>query len=538
MVLNSLNINRLKIGILLLISLNFGCQKKNSSIPSVQTLRLNIRSEPVSLDPRLASDVTSSNITKLCFEGLMRLDKEGKAVPAVVERYESSEDKRSYRFYLKESSWSDGQKVTAEDFAYSWKSILDPRFACPFSSDLYVIKNGRAVKESSAPMESLGIKVLDTLVLEIELEYPTPYFLKLLATRSFLPIPSHVARKFPNWARDAGNNYICNGPFLLSEWKHHNQLLLTKNPTYWNATTVKLEHLKMPIVEDENTELSMFNNGELDWAGFPFSSLPVDAMEFLKDNKLSHFFPIAGTYFYIFNTQRYPLNNVNLRKALTLAINRKEIVENITKGHQLPALALVPPELMPREQSYFEDGDILEARSLFAQALKELGTSIENFPEISLTYNTLQAHHQIAQAIQQQWHRAFGIRVRLENKEWKVYLDEVHKGNFYIARMGAIASIDDPLAFLENYCYDDRLMNYAGWNNTQFRKVIFNAMRQSDPLIRMAELKEAEGIIMEDMPIAPIYFYSGSYLKKPYVKDVRLTAWSEFDCSSAYIEKK
>lgn len=538
MVLKSLNINRLKIGILLLISLNFGCQKKNSSIPSTQTLRLNIRSEPVSLDPRLASDVTSSNITKLCFEGLMRLDKEGKAVPAIVERYESSDDKRSYRFYLKETFWSDGQKVTAEDFAYSWKSMLDPRFACPFSSDLYVIKNGRSVKESSAPMESLGIKVLDTSVLEIELEYPTPYFLKLLATRSFLPIPSHVARKFPNWARDADNNYTCNGPFLLSEWKHHNQLLLTKNPSYWNATSVKLEHLKMPIVEDENTELSMFNNGELDWAGYPFSSLPVDAMEFLKDKKLSHFFPIAGTYFYIFNTQRYPLNNVNLRKALTLAINRKEIVENITKGHQLPALAIVPPELMPDEQSYFDDGDILEARALFDLALKELGITIENFPEISLTYNTLQAHHQIAQAIQQQWHRAFGIRVRLENKEWKVYLDEVHKGNFFIARMGAVASIDDPLAFLENYCYDDRLMNYAGWNNPQFRKVIFTAMRQSDPLIRMAELKEAEGILMQDMPVAPIYFYSGSYLKKPYVKDVRLTVWSEFDCSSAYIEQK
>lgn len=512
-----------------------GCQKKILKQAPQQTLRLNLRSEPLSLDPRLATDVTSSNLTKLCFEGLMRLDEKGEAIPAIAESIECSESKKLYRFRLREAYWSDGRRVTAEDFAFSWRSMLDPQFACPFSKDLYILKNGSGVKENNLPIDHLGVHAKDDGTLEVALEYPTPYFLKLLATRSFLPIPAHIASKTPGWSKEAGASFVCNGPFSLKKWKHQNEVILAKNPFYWNAQHVQLEEIQLPIIEDETTELVMFNNDELDWAGNPFSTLPIDALDDLRSENL-HYYPLAATYFYIFNTQSYPLNNAALRKALCLAINRREIVDNITKGGQDPAFALVPPELIAQQKKYFNDGDAVDAQRFFAQALKELGLTVETFPTLSLAYNTMQGHHLIAQAIQQQWHKVLGIQVELENKEWKVFLDEVYKGQFQIAKMGAVAMIDDPLSFLENYSYHDRTVNFSGWNDSRYTELIFQAMRESNLETRIAQLKEAQDILMHAMPIAPIYFYKGSYLKKDNVHNVHLTPWNDFDCSSAYIQ--
>jgi oligopeptide transport system substrate-binding protein len=512
------------------------CHKKeNNSQKSAQEVRLNIHTEPPSLDPRKPSDTTSCSILKMCFDGLMRTDSEGKTVPALAQTIEISEDRRTYTFLLRDAKWSDGQPVTAYDFEYAWKCILDSRFPSEFANDLYVIKNAQAAKEGNIPLDDVGIRAISDQVFSVELDNPLPYFLDLLTIHSFLPVPKHVAQKNSHWAEDASLSYVCNGPFLLKKWKHHNLLVLEKNPTYWDADQVKLSQIVLHVIEDENTELSMFEGGELDWAGSPLSALPIDALSALSSKKDFSLYSMAGTYYYIFNTREYPFNNAKMRRAFSLAINRKDIVDNVVQGKQLPATSLIPPSLFGKQYvGYFQDGDIEEAKKLFKEALQELGTTAEKLPPITLSYNTVNAHHKIAQAIKEQWAQAFGIRVNLENKEWKVFLDEVANHQFQIARMGGIANFRDPISFLDVYKYPTSRINPSQWGNATYAALLEQAEATIDPKQRLALLEKAEKILMNEMPVAPIYFYTGSYLKNQKLKGVYVSELSDVDFKYAY----
>jgi oligopeptide transport system substrate-binding protein len=247
---------------------------------------------------------------------------------------------------------------------------------------------------------------------------------------------------------------------------------------------------------------------------------------------------MSGTYYYIFNTQSPPFNNVPLRRAFALAINRKEIVDNITQGEQLPATGLVPPTMWKEQIDYFQDADVKEARACFAHALKEMGITAAELPTLTLSYNTMSSHHKIAQAIQEQWFQAFGIRVKLENKEWKVFLSELSHGQFQIARLGGVANINDPTEFLDVYRYANSSNNRARWHNEKFTQLLERAETISDAKERLEILREAEQILIDEMPLAPIYYYKGIYLKKPYVKGVYLSEISDIDFKSAYLEKE
>lgn len=524
----------------LLLSLSllttFSCQKQNDSPQkSSHEIRLNVHTEPPSLDPRKPADTTSCSVLKMCFDGLFRTNFAGYTVPAIAEKVEISENRKVYTFILRNANWTDGHPVTAYDFEYAWKCILDPLFPSEFSNDLYVLKNAQPIKEGSVPMDQLGVKALSDQVLTVELENPTPYFLDLLTVHSFLPVPSHIAEKNPNWAEDADANYISNGPFQLKKWKHHNLLVLEKSPTYWDAHEVKLSQITLHIIEDENTELGMFESGELDWAGSPLSALPLDALNLLSKKEDFSLYTMAGTYYYIFNTKEYPFNNAKMRKAFALAINREEIIENIVQGKQIPATSLIPPSLFKKKQvGYFQDADIAEAQKLFQEALKELGTSVEKLPSITLSYNTVNAHHKIAQAIKEQWSNAFGVRVKLENKEWKVFLDEVANHKFQIARMGGIANFKDPISFLDVYKYGNSRINHSQWNNPLFTSLLDKAEMTADAQERLAILANAEAILMDEMPVAPIYFYTGSYLKNRHLKGVYVSELSDVDFKYAY----
>lgn len=515
----------------------FSCQSPSSSL-KLQEMRINIHTDPPSLDPRKATDTISNSVIRMCFDGLMRWDAKGERSMGVAKSVEISEDSLTYTFYLRESTWSDGTPVTAKNFEDAWKTILDPQFLCEFASELYIIKNGKNAKENTGSLDAVGVKALDTYVLQVQLENPAPYFLDMLITHSFFPVPSHIVNKNPQWAQNAGASYVCNGPFHLQEWKHYNTIVLEKNNRYWDKEAVSLERINLYMVEDEMTELSMYENDEIDWVGSPLSSIPVDAIPTLANDKNFTHYSISGTYYYIFNTKSFPFTNKHIRRAFSLAINRKEITDNIAQEDQPIATSYIPPTMWKFTKSYFADADAINAKKEFEIGLKELGIKAKDLPPIKLSYNTDRSHHKIAQAIKEQWSSAFGVRVDLENMEWKVFLDNVNSHKFQIARMGGIASYNDPVSFFRDYQYPNSRMNPCQWNNKRFTELMELSDQTQDPEKRMQILSEAEKVFIEEMPIAPIYFYTGSYMKKPYVKSVQVSELSDIDFKYAYLEKR
>lgn len=527
---------KILISICLLFFALVGCQKKSHPFDeNRQVLRMNIHTEPPTLDARKATDTSSISIINTCFEGLMKRAKDGSIHPAIANKFKVSEDNLTYTFYLRDAKWWDGKPVTARDFENTWKTILSPNFGSGFANDLYVLKNARPAKIGEVSTDEIGVRAIDSKTLIVELEKPVPYFLDLIATHSFLAVPMHIATQYSHWADNCGPHFVGNGPYILDKWKHHNFMKLIKNPHYWDRDSVLLDEIELTIIEDETTELNMFESGELDWAGSPLSTLPTDALQALAaDNRLQTY-PLSGTYYYIFNVREPPFDNLNFRKAFALAINRQTIIDNITQSDQSPATSFIPPTIW-KVESHFKDNDLAEANHLFDVALKEMGYTRQTLPTITLIYNTSSAHHKIAQAIQEQWFQAFGIRVKLANKEWKVFLDELSHKQFQVARMGGIASFKDPVTFFDLYKYPDSCNNFSGWSNPQFTHLIETAEKTTDPAKREEFLRAAEKIFMAEMPIAPIYYYTGTYVKKGYVKGILLTELSEADFKFAFLE--
>ena len=522
----------------ILALLLLGCEKRREEFtPKNQELRINLRLEPLCLDPRKANDITSLFCLKMCFDGLIRIGLDGKPQLSLAEKIEISEDQKTYTVSLREALWSDGVAITAYDFESSWKTMLTPDFPCEAVSNLFVLKNARAAKMKQCSVEEVGVKALDLHTLRIELAHPLPSFISMLATHSFYPSPRHIIEKHPEWADKNNPYYISNGPFLLKEWYPSNYLLVEKNPNYWDEQNVKLERIYLYLIEDNTTELSMYNNYELDWIGSPFSYLSVEAMPYLKN---VHYYPIAGVYYYSLNVQDTLLKNKALRRALALAINRKEIIDNILQGGQLPATSFLPPCLLRGQYhyNYFQDADKHAAKESFKQALKEMHLTLEEFPTLTLSYNTAFSHHKVAQPIQQQWREVLGITVRLQNKEWKVILDEQRHHKFQIARMGGIPNYPDPMYFLNYFRYLSSELNFSQWTNPTFTEILEKADCTPDPNIRENLMLEAEKILIEEMPLIPIYFYTGSYLRRPYVRDVYLSEISDVDFKWAYVNDK
>lgn len=501
-----------------------------------QALRINLREEPQTLDPQRGRELSSLTLMRLLFEGLTRIGPDEKPELALADELEISEDGLTYTFGLRGVTWTNGDPLSAEDFVYAWKRVLNPSFPGDNAFQLYVIKNAKAVKEGVLPAEELGVRAIDRWSLEVKLERPTPYFLELLASPVFFPINQKVDRDNPNWAENA-STYVSNGPFVLDKWKHNYQLNIKKNPNYWDKQAVHLSEIQFAMVQEE-TELKMFEKNELDWAGSPLSTLPVDALRDLKKQGLLYTQPFLGTYFMRTNTELLPFNDQNVRKAFALAINRRAIVEHITQGNQTPATGLVPVSLDLQEEPYFRDGNVQEARILFETALRDNGWTKETFPPVTLLYAMSQRNHLIAQAVQEQWERAFGIRIRLEGIETKVYFNRVSKQDFQIASGSWIADFGDPINFLEVFKFKKASTNNTSWGNKDFARLLDRSMETRDVKQRIRLLRKSEQLIMDAMPIIPIFHYTMLYVKNEKVKGVRLSSLGNIDFKTAYIEEE
>ena len=513
-----------------------GCKKAAPAEEMV--LKYNVGAEPQYFDPRKATGIPEFTMLLNLFDGLMRYDNQGQIVPSVAESYTVSPDGLVWTFKLKNTKWSNGETVTAGDFEYSWKTALSPEIASEYSYQLYYIKNGEKYNSGELTnADEVGVKALDDKTLEVTLEAPTPYFTSLLSFTTYLPINKKLDQSNPDWAKSA-DNYVSNGPFKLTLWDHNHTIEMVKNPNYWDKDKVKLSKIVFSMVEENTTEMLMFENGEIDWGPNP----PPAELDRLKAEGKLTINPYLGTYYYLFNVTKKPFDDIKVRKALMFAIDREAIVKNITKSGELPATAYVPPGVPDATAGsdfrkiggdYFKAYDPDEAKRLLAEAGYPGGKS---FPNFVLLYNTNERHKTIAEAIQRMWKETLGINCTLTNQEWKVYLDNRNKLNYDVARAGWIGDYTDPMTFIDMWVTGGG-NNDTGWSNAQYDEYVKIAKSTGDQAARMDAMHKAEAILMAEMPIGPIYFYTRPELIKPYIKGYYASALGYTDFKTAYIEK-
>ncbi|MCP1146357.1 peptide ABC transporter substrate-binding protein [Lysinibacillus endophyticus] len=510
-----------------LTACNFGGKEEDKSASEdkggegSKEINLVIASEPPSLHPGLATDSTSGVILQNVFEGLTTV-KDGEVVNAAAEDVKISDDQLTYTFTLRDAKWSNGDSVTASDFEYAWKWALNPANASEYASILYPIKGAQAYNLGEGSEEDLGIKVVDEKTLEVTLENPTPYFLELTSFKTYFPIHKATAEANDTWYAEVGETYVTNGPFKLTEWQHGGSVTLEKNENYWDAENVALNKVNISMVESETTTVTMFDAGEIDFLGAPFGTVALDAIDRYNEEGILNIEPYSAIYWYKFNTTGKYTSNVNIRKALTLAVDRQGLIDNITKGEQTPALGMVPTGVAGFEDSegYFKDNDIEGAKAALEAGMKELGITDPSQIEIGISINTSEAHSAIAQHIQESWVKNLGINVKIDNSEWQVYLDKLTALDFDTARMGWIADYNDAYSFLEQFDSAENGNNDTGWENADYAALLQQSAKETDPAKRIELLKQAEAIAMTEFPVAPIYYYTNLSVKKDYVENM------------------
>lgn len=520
----------MRILLIIFIAVFGGCQKAERV--HKKELRLSVTREPPSMDPRLGKEIVGSTMHFLLFEGLTKLEADGKITLAQAKAVEVSKDRKTYTFHLRNTFWSDGTPVTAIDFEKAWKKILSPSFPASNAHLFYSIKNAQLAKKGEVPLDAVGVHAKDDKTFVVELENPTPYFLDLISFCVFAPVSHKVDESNPSWALETGPKFICNGPFTLKDWKHNNEIVFEKNPTYWNAEHIGLDQIQISMIMDENTALHMFESGELDMIGMGLSPIPGDALRKYRQMGQVKCQQSGSTTIVCFNVNKFPFNNKNIRKAFAYAINRKAIVENITELEEHIATSIVPPLLKKnRETSFFNDNDVDLARSLFQKGVEEIGA----FPEITYNYSYSENNHHLAQMLQQQWQETLGVTVNLQNNENKILMDKLSSRNYEMAQTTWMAQYKDPMNILERFKYKTNVKNHAGWENPEFIRLLDKSATDRSEEERLATLEEAEALLLEEMPLAPIYHWKTAYMVKPYLSNTDYVAEGAFNYSQISI---
>jgi oligopeptide transport system substrate-binding protein len=477
------------------------------------SLRLAFNAAPTTLDPRKSGDFISSTLICLIYEGLTRCLPGGGVEPALAEKIEISPDGRVYTFFLRKAYWSDGHPVTAADFEKSWKKIIDPSFSSLSSYLLFPIKNAEKFYKREVGIEDVAIHALDEKTLQVELEHPAPFFLSLTAFPLFLPVPAHL---------EEVTGSVANGPFRIEKERQNNEIILAKNPVFWNGELSPFDEIRIQIVADENTALQMFERGEIDWLGAPLAPLPPDSIQALKEK--IQFIPMAASTILTFNTKEFPFENPKLRKALALCLDRQQIVTEIALEGQIPAARVLPPSLFDRPlKPLYPEPDAASARVLFEESLEELGATASDLEALTLYYKPVQADKRLAQVLQREWKEALGFTIQIEQLEPKTHLDRLHRRDYKIALGSWISQFDDPVNILERYRLPTNKKNFAGWENGVYRALLEEASSIADPRKRLELLAEAEEIFANELPALTLYHWSSPSIANPRIKELSTT---------------
>jgi len=529
-------------GLFLFLALSLaGCGRRETRVEigdREQILYKSNGSEPQELDPDIVTGVSEYHILMSLFEGLVSEDPHDlHPVPGVAERWDVSPDGTVYTFHLRNNAkWSNGDPVVARDFWESYKRMLAPTLASEYSYMHYVVKNAQAYNEGKiTDFDQVGYKVLDDHTFQVTLENSTPYFLSLLLHHSWFPVHLPTIRKYGDpylrgskWTRVG--RFVGNGAFVLAKWRVNDVIVVKKSPTYWDRDRVRLNEIYFLPIESDETEEHAFRAGQVHVT----ETLPLSKIDFYKKNypDLLHIEPYLGTYFYRINVTKPPLNDKRIRRALALTIDRESLVADVLRGGQLPAFCLTPPGTAGYTCRTQLHEDIAEAKRLLAEAGYPGGKGL---PPIELLYNTLEAHRIIAESIQQMWNKSLGIEVHLVNQEWKVYLDSQRTLNYQVCRASWIGDYVDPNSFLDMWLTGGG-NNETGWSNPEYDRLIAEAARTTDPQQRLEVFQKAEAILLDELPIIPIYFYTHVCAQRPEVKGWYPTILDNHPYKYVYLE--
>ncbi len=519
---------------LFFITISFIIGGCNDDSMTDDTVRFALESEPSSLDPAKTTALAESNVELILFEGLTRLDENEQPQPAAAKSWEISPDGTEYIFHLRDNLvWNDGTPLSASDFEFAWKRVLNPETASENAYMMYPLKNGEEYFKQEVSADDVGVKALDDKTLQVKLKAPITYFLNLTAFHAYYPVPQHIVEKNPDiWA--ANDKIVGNGPFNLIHWIHSNQLQFVKNDKYWDKDNVKSETMQWPISESQSTRVSMVESGQANITVEP----PISEEKRLKDEGLYHVSQNLGIYYYSFNTEKAPFDNPLVRKAFSMAVDREMLVNNVIKGDKKPAYAWVPPGLKnPVTNNDFraEGGNFIEynpekAREFLAKAGYPNG---EGLPPITILYNTNEMHKAVAEVIQSMWKKNLNVEAELLNQESKVYLEARNQGNFQVARASWVGDYADPMTFLDVY-FDSN--NDGQYHNSVYNNLILSAQSTNDQKIRMQAMHDAEKILMNDDVLLPIYYTTQPYVAQPYVKGYYWSLLGTIDFKKAFIE--
>jgi oligopeptide transport system substrate-binding protein len=467
-----------------------------------QVFRVNNLVEPESLDPGLVTGVPEHRIISNLFEGLTTTDpKDLSARPGMAARWTVSKDGLVYTFHLRDAAWTDGKKVTAQDFVYAWERVLNPKTGAKYAQQLYYVKNGEDYNKGKlADFGQVGVKAVDDRTLQVTLRCPTAYFLDLTSFYTLYPVPKWALEAHgKDWVKPG--KIVSNGPFKLASWVPQRELVLEKNPAHWDAATVKLQKVLFIPTDDLNTAYKQFLAGESDW----IPSVPPAQIDAASKRPEYYVTPYLGTYYFRFNVTRPPTGDVRVRKALFMAVDRESLTKFVTKAGEVPTSTFVPAGMRGYEGIRGLAFDPAAAKKLLAEAGFPEG---KGFPKTELLYNTNELHRAVTQAIQQMWKEHLGIQVELVNVEWKVYLDRQKQLDYHVSRAGWIGDYVDPNTFLDMWITGGG-NNQTGWSSKRYDELIARAgCGLVDPRERMKALQDAEKILaVDETPIMPLFTY-------------------------------
>jgi oligopeptide transport system substrate-binding protein len=485
---------------------------------SRQVLHRGINPEPSDLDPHMATETTYYTVLSALLEGLVAEDPvDLHPVPGVAESWDESPDGLTYTFYLRaDARWSNGDRVTAQDFIASWRRMLTPSLGATNAGQLYVIQGAEAFNKGDSDFSQVGLRARDARTLTVILEHPAPWFLSLLSGPAWLPVPVATLTKYGGLAQRGTpwatpEHWVGNGPFVLKSWHRGQEIVVARSPSYWDEGRVRLSEIHFHVFDSIDAEERAFRSGQLHVT----EALPPDKIDgYRRDSPaLLRIDPLLGTYFLRLNTRRPGLNDRRVREALGLALDREAIAGRILRGGQEPAFSFTPAGMGGYSPASAQRRNLDEARRLLALAGREGGAGL---PEFELLYNTSENNKAIAEAVQEMWRRDLGVRVRLVNEDLKSTEEARSTGSYDILRSSWIADYADPAAFLE-IMRGDSANNFTGWSNPDFDNLLFTAARTPELAARNALYGKAEQLLMGDAPILPLYHYTHVFLIRPSV---------------------
>jgi len=528
-----------------LVAALFGCKKTDAAGTGAQTTDLtrymnwNIGADPKTLDPCLNGASDGGDVINQTFEGLVR-EKSGKLYPGIAREWSFSPDGLTLTFRLRESKWSDGTPLTANDFVYSWKRGMNPATASEYSWIWeYTNVVGAFDAVNGGSLDAVGIRAVDDLTLEVKLMTPTDYIVSLLSFYHFMPTKQAAVERGADgtWAKDHGAA-VSNGAFMLTSYRIGEGLTLVKNPNYWNAAAVRLAGIEGRFIDAESTAYQAFLANEFDFIpNVPLSEVP----RLIAEDDRFFVYPLLGTYYYNFNMNLPMFQDVRVRRAMALAIDREEICETLGAG-QVPAAGFVPPGFLDHQgKDFFEtagmygfatDGSrVAEAQRLLAEAGYPNG---QGFPAFSLMYNTSEAHMNVAQLVQEQLRVNLGLEITLENQEWAVFQDTRKAGNYQVARGGWLTDFMDPMGLLSIFTTGNAY-NDPKYNNPEYDTLLSQAARTRGQE-HFEALYKAQTLLMTDVPVITVYHYADMMFASPKLKGWDRSVLGTADFTGAWLE--